>query len=40
MIKILQEKILSAVYSYWFRNDTSEKNNLLNGHSNEPWMNG
>ena len=40
MIKILHEKMLNAIYFYWFHNDTSEKNNSLNGHSNEPWING
>ena len=39
MIKILHKKMLNAMYLYWFHNDTSEKNNSLNGHSNEPWIN-
>ena len=39
MIKILHEKALNAIYLYWFRNDTPEKNNTLNDHSNEPWIN-
>ena len=37
MIKILHEKILNAIYLYWFHNDTLAENNSLNGHSNEPW---
>ena len=36
MIKILHEKIMNPMYLYWFHNNTSEKNNSLNGHSNEP----
>ena len=36
MIKILQERMLYAIYFYRFRNDISEKNNSLNDHSNEP----
>ena len=36
MIKILQEKMLYAIYLYGFHNDTSERNDSLNGHSNEP----
>ena len=36
MIKILHEKMLNAIYLYRFHNDTSEKNNSLNGYSNEP----
>ena len=39
MIKILLEKMLDAIYFYWFHNSTSEKNNSLNGHSKEPWLN-
>ena len=39
MIKILHEKMLNAIYLCWFHNDTSEENNSLNGHSNEPWIN-
>ena len=38
MIKILHEKMLNAIYLYWFYNDTLEENNSLNGHSNEPWL--
>ena len=34
MIK-MPKKILNAIYLYWFYNDTSEKNNSLNGYSNE-----
>ena len=40
MIKILHEKMLNAIYLYWFHNDTLAENNSLNGHSNEPWING
>ena len=35
IIKILHEKMLNAIYLYHFHNNTSEKNNSLNGHSNE-----
>ena len=35
MVKVLPKKILNAIYLYWFYNDTSEKNNSLNGYSNE-----
>ena len=40
MIKILHEKMLNAIYLYWFHNDTLAENNALNGHSNQPWING
>ena len=40
MIKILHEKALNAIYLYWFHNDPLAENNLLNSHSNEPWING
>ena len=40
MIKILHEKMLDAIYLYWFHNDTLADSNALNGHSNKPWMNG
>ena len=40
MIKILHVKMLNAIYLYWFHNDTLAENNSLNGHSNEPWING
>ena len=40
IIKILHEKMLNAIYLYWFHNDVSEENNSLNGHSSEPWING
>ena len=40
MIKILHEEMLNAIYLYWFHNDTLAKNNSLNGHSNQPWING
>ena len=36
MIKILCEKMLDAIYLYWFHNDTLAENNSLIGHSNEP----
>ena len=36
MIKILHEKMLYAIYLYWFHNDTLAENNTLNGHSNQP----
>ena len=29
-------KMLKAINLYWFHNDASERNNSLNGHSNEP----
>ena len=35
MVKVLPKKILNAIYLYWFYNDTSDKNNSLNGYSNE-----
>ena len=35
-IKVLREKMLNAIYLYWFHNDTLAENNSLNGHSNEP----
>ena len=40
MKKSLHEKMLNAIYLYWFHNDTWEENNSLNGHSNKPWTNG
>ena len=40
MITILNEKMLNAIYLYWFHNDILAENNFLNGHSNEPWLNG
>ena len=40
MFKILHEKMLNAIYLNWFRKAASEKNNSLDGHSNEPWING
>ena len=39
-IKILHVKMLNAIYLYWFLNDTFAENNSLNGHPNEPWING
>ena len=35
MIKIMDKKMLSAIYLYCFHNDTLAENNSLNGHSNE-----
>ena len=40
MVKILREKMLNAIYLYWFHNDTVAENNSLNGHCNETWING
>ena len=40
MIKILHEKMLNGGYLCWFHNNTLAENNSLNGHSNEPWING
>ena len=40
MVKILREKMLNTIYLYWFHNDTVAKNNSLNGHCNETWING
>ena len=40
MIKIMHEKMLNAIYLYWFHNDTLAENSSLNGHSNEPGKNG
>ena len=39
MIEILHEKMLNVIYLHWFHNDTLAENNLLNGHSNQPWIN-
>ena len=36
IIKILHEIMLNAICLYWFHNDTSEENDTLNDHSNEP----
>ena len=38
MMKILHEKMLNAIYLYWFHNDTLAGNNSLNGHSNGPLI--
>ena len=38
MFEIVHGKLLNIMYLYWFHNDTSNKNNSLNGHSNEPWI--
>ena len=35
MIEILREKMLKAIYLYWFPNDTLAENNALNGHSSK-----
>ena len=40
MIKILHEKMLNAIYLYWFHNGTLAEDDSLNGHSNKPWING
>ena len=40
MIKILHEKMLNALYLYWYDNDTLAENSSLNGYSNETWING
>ena len=40
LIKTLHEKMLNAMHLHWFHNDVSKENNSLNGHSNEPWING
>ena len=37
--KILQVKILKAIFFIWFHNDSSEKNNSLSDRSNEPQIN-
>ena len=38
MVKILHGKILNAIYLSWFHSNTSEINNFVNGHSNEPSL--
>ena len=40
IIKVLHEKMLKTIDFYWFHSDASKKKNSLNGHSNEPWING
>ena len=40
MIKFLREKMLNKIYLNWFHNNTLVENKSLNGHSNEPWING
>ena len=40
MIRFMHEKMLNAIYLYWFHNKTLAENNSLNVHSNEPWING
>ena len=37
--KVLHEKILKTINLYLIHKDKSEKNNSLNGHSNEPRIN-
>ena len=39
MIKTSRENV-KAINLYVLHNDASKKNNLLNGHSNEPLING
>ena len=39
LIKIMHEKMLKAANLYWVHKDASERNNSLNGHSNEPRIN-
>ena len=36
----VHEEMLNAPYLYWLHNDKWMENNSLNGHSNEPWING
>ena len=40
IIKFLQEEMLNAIYLYWSHYDILAENNSLNGHSNQPWING
>ena len=35
----MHEKILKTINMYWFLNNASERNNPLNGNSNEPEIN-
>ena len=39
-IEIQHEKMLNAIYLYWFHNNKLAESNSLNGHSNEAWING
>ena len=39
IVQILLEKMLKTINLYWFHNDSSEKKNSLNGHSNESQIN-
>ena len=39
-IKMLHKKMLNAKFLSSFHNYTLAENNSLNGHSNEPWING
>ena len=36
VVKTLHDKILKTLNWYWLRDNATEKNNSLNGHSNEP----
>ena len=36
MIKIPHEKMLNAIFLYWFHIDTIAENNSINGHLDEP----
>ena len=40
IIKILHQKMLNAIYLYWFHKYVLPVNNSLNGHSNKLWING
>ena len=40
MIKILHQKMLNAIYLYWFHNGTLAENNSLNDRSNQTWIKG
>ena len=35
----MHKKMLKAINLHWFHNDASERNDSLNGHSNEPRIN-
>ena len=35
----MHEKLLKSINLYWFHNDASERNNSLNGYSNETRIN-
>ena len=38
-ICLMHEEILKTINMYWFLNNASERNNPLNGNSNEPQIN-